>query len=223
MAAAASFATADTFTDTFENGSNAGNWGFIHGFDILENSGGNPGGYLHQPTFDTFAPILSGDQGPFVGDYRAMGVTQISIDGITTHRDFGDPAGFEFSLLLRDTKGTFDVEDDDYTYYVGDEVPQPGQGWKSFVFDIPSDSDDLPAGWKGGWSGDGENFRPGVTWSDVISNVEQVEFWWLNPSHFAFFANWDVGADNVAITTIPAPGAAALLGIGALAAGRRKR
>ncbi|HZW08392.1 MAG TPA: hypothetical protein VFF69_00675 [Phycisphaerales bacterium] len=223
MAAAASAATADTYTDTFDNGTNAGNWGFIHGFDSIEDSGGNPGWYLRQPAFDTFAPILSGDQGPFIGDYRAMGVTQISVDAITYHRDFGPPEGFEFSLLLRDTKDTPEVDDDDYAYYVGDEVPQPGQGWKSFAFDVPSDSGDLPAGWKGGWVGDGENFRPGVTWSDVITNVKQVEFWWINPTFFAFFANWDVGVDNPAITTIPAPASAGLLALGALAGGRRRR
>jgi hypothetical protein len=219
----AGVAHADTFTDTFEDGGSAGNWGFIHGFDVFEDSGGNPGGYLRQPSFDTFAPILIGDQGPFVGDYRAMQVTRLAVDAITHHRDWGTPSGFEFSLLLRDTKGTFDVEDDDYAYYVGDEVPQIGEGWKSFVFDVPSDSIDLPPGWKGGWVGDPENFRPGVTWSDVITNVRQVEFWWLNPAQFALFANWDIGADNVSITRVPAPGTAAVLGLGALSLRRRRR
>ncbi len=223
IAAAAGVAPADTYTDTFDDGFNAGGWGFIHGFDIFESSGGNPGWYLHQPRFDTFAPILTGDQGPFVGDYRAMQVTQLAVDGITYNRDFGTPAGFEFSLLLRDTKGTPEVDDDDYTYYVGDEVPQIGQGWKSFVFDVPSDSPDLPPGWKGGWVGDAENFRPGVTWSDVITNVRQVEFWWLNPADFAFFANWDIGADNVSITRVPSPGAPALLAVAGLCASRRRR
>lgn len=220
---AAATASADVFTDTFESGSSAGNWHFIQGFDIVEQSGGNPGRYLRQPAWDIFAPQARADAGPFVGDYRAMGVTGISVDAATYYRDFGPPEGFEFSLLLRDTKGTFDVDDDDYTYFVGEEVPLPGNGWKSFHFDVPSDAPDLPAGWKGGWVGDGENFRPGVTWTDVITSVDVVEFWWLDPADFAFFANWDIGIDNPAIHVIPAPGALALLGLAGVGLRRRHR
>ena len=36
------------------------------------------------------------------------------------------------------------------------------------------------------------------------------------------FGDW-VGVDNVKFNTVPAPSAAALLGLGALAAGRRRR
>lgn len=223
LIAAAGTASADVFTDTFESGGSAGNWHFIRGFDSIEQSGGNPGRYLRQRTYDTFAPQAKADDGPFVGDYRAMGVTHLSVDAITYHRDFGPPVGFEFSLLLRDTKGTDTVDDDDYTYYVGDEVPLPGQGWKSFLFEVPSHQDDLPAGWRGGWVGDGENFRPGVTWGDVITSVDKVEFWWMNPAYFAAFAMWDIGLDNPAIHTIPAPGALAPLALAGLASHRRRR
>lgn len=222
LACTAGLACADVFTDDFEGGASAGRWHFIEGFDTIEQSGGNPGRYLHQSSYDVFAPQAKGDSGPFVGDYRAMGVTGIGVDAITYSRDFGDPVGFQFSLLLRDTKGTGDVDDDDYTYYVGDQVPLPGEGWKSFAFDVPSDSNDTPAGWKGGWVGDGENFRPGVTWGDVITSVDQVEFWWINPADFAFFANWNVGIDNASITTVPAPAGLALLGLAGVAARRRR-
>lgn len=222
IAAAATIAHADVFTDTFEDGSNAGGWHFIQGGDTIEQSGGNPGRYLHQSQYDTFAPQAKAIQGPFVGDYRAMGVTQIGVDAITFHRDFGDPVGFEFSLLLRDTQGTDDVDDDDYTYFVGPEVPLPGQGWKEYLFDVPANANDLPAGWKGGWVGDSENFRPGITWADVMGSVDRVEFWWINPTYFAFLANWDVGIDNASISTVPTPGVLAVLGLGALASRRRR-
>lgn len=187
--------------DDFENGVNAAGWTFGPP-PVLEPTGGNPGAWLSVAGIDTFAPILRNDpaiDSPFNGDYRAMNVTRITIDART---DFASSTaeGREFSLLLRDTKGTDALDDDDFAYYVGPLVPQPGQGWVSFAFDVPSASTDaVPPGWKGGWVGDPENFRPGVEWSDVIQSVDQVEFWWLNPAFFAILQQWDVGVDNVFI------------------------
>jgi hypothetical protein len=187
--------------DDFENGTNPNGWSFgVTTPDVIESTGGNPGGWLHNPLIDSFAPILTIDPAStslFVGDLRANGVTRIGLDAITNSATFG-AAGREMSILLRDTKGTFDVSDDDYAYFVGPLVPQVGAGWSSYSFDIPSQSTAaVPAGWKGGWVGDPENFRPGVEWSDVITNVDVVEFWWLNPSFFAIFQQWDVGVDNI--------------------------
>jgi hypothetical protein len=197
-------AAADTFIDTFEGGANQAGWSFIQGADVLESSGGNPGWWLHQPVYDTFAPILNsawGNATPFAGDYRAANVTRIRFDAQTIHLDFGDGSGFEMVLLLRNTHGTpNDFDDDDFAYFVGPNIPLVGQGWVHYDFDIPSQSNDpVPPGWHGGWSGDCENFRPGVTWANVMSNVDRVEFWWLNPCFFAIFQQWNVGADNVAI------------------------
>jgi hypothetical protein len=195
-------AGADTFVDDFEGGTNEAGWAFIRGFDVIESSGGNPGSYLHQPTYDTFAPILEslpGSGTPFEGDYVANGVSRISWDAITQDMNFPDGEGFSITLLLRDRKGTADVEDDDYVYFVGPNVPRVGQGWVHYDVAIPSEETDLPAGWKGGWVGDCENLRPGVTWQDVISNVEQVEIWWIDPCFFAIFQQWNVGVDNLEI------------------------
>ncbi|MEM9382815.1 MAG: hypothetical protein AAGB93_22875 [Planctomycetota bacterium] len=205
LTAVALLAPAAAQTDDFDSGTNPNGWSFnVIPPDVLEPTGGNPGGWLRNPLVDSFAPILTtgaGNTSPFTGDYRASGVTRISIDARTDGAAFG-AGGREFSLLLRDTKGTAMVDDDDYVYFVGPLVPQVGQGWSSYSFDIPSQSNDiLPAGWTGGWSGDTENLRPGVTWTDIISSVDAVEFWWLNPSFFAIFQQWDVGVDNISIET----------------------
>lgn len=201
LALAPTLATAGTGHDDFEGGVNDAGWRFNAFSDVLESSGGNPGGWLHNASLDTFAPILATGAAAscFRGDYRAMGVESLSVDALTLSTDF-PVAGLELSLLLRDTKGTADVSDDDYAYFVGPEIPQPGAGWKSFVFPIPSqDTSATPAGWSGGWAGDCCSFRPGVDWNDVIQNVDRVELWWLNPSFFAIFQNWNVGADNIAL------------------------
>ncbi len=198
-------AMADTITDTFEQGVNIGKWN-INGNFSIDAAGGNPGYWLHHPLADTFYPVVRNTGvSPFVGDFRAMGVTTIAFDAILVARDAGNPTGWPMSLLLRDTKGTPDPGDDDYAYYVGPQVPQIGEGWLHYDFAIPSDDvTPVPAGWSGGWAGDLENFRPGVDWNDVITNVDSVEIWWNHPAFFAIFAQWNVGMDNIAITTASA-------------------
>ena len=190
-------------SEPFTGGTNAAGWSFIRGADVIETEGGNPGAWLHNSLYDTFAPILENDPtvaSAFTGDFRAKGVTSVAFDARTISATFG-AGGRQMSLLLRDTKGTPDVSDDDYAYFVGAQVPQPGEGWVHYDFPIPSASTAaLPAGWTGGWAGDCCNFRPGVDWNDVITNVDRVEFWWLDPALFAIFQQWNVGADNVTIT-----------------------
>lgn len=189
-------------TDDFDTGLNNAGWNFgVIPADVIEPTGGNPNGWLHNDQIDMFTVILRNDTttGPWVGDYRAAGVSRIHFDAQTLGAVFG-AAGRDMSILLRDTKGTALVDDDDYAYYVGHLVPQVGAGWKHFNFEIPSQSTDpVPFGWKGGWVGDGENFRPGVDWNDVITNVDVVEIWWMDPSFFAIFQTWNVGVDNLTI------------------------
>jgi len=205
---------ADTIIDDFEDNENIGGWE-ISGAGFIEQTGGNPGAWLHR-VVDTFAPIgrTTEADSPFVGDFRAMRVTSIAFDAITIDRNFGDPAGFQMSLLLRDTKGTPEVDDDDYAYFPGPQVPLIGEGWKHFEYAIPSQSTDpVPDGWSGGWVGDLENFRPGVDWNDVITSVDRVEIWWIHPAFAAIFATWDVGLDNISITTETGPSEAELTGV----------
>jgi len=221
---------ATTTVDTFTGGANSAGWTFGSlNADTIEPTGGNPGAWLHNDLLDTFAPILRNTPtmpSDFTGNLRAKGVTSIGADARTDHADFG-AGGRQFSLLLRDTKGTpDDPEDDDYAYFVGATVPQVGQGWVSYDFNVPSQSTDpVPAGWHGGWAGDGENFRPGVNWNDVITHVDSVEFWWLNPAFFAIFQQWDVGADNVRVTSsVPEPASAmSVLALGSVMLLRKRR
>jgi hypothetical protein len=193
-------------TDDFDAGANPNGWNFAS-FDVLESSGGNPGGWLHVAGLDTFYPILASGPGasaPWVGDYAALGVTRIAFDAITLHTDF-NTFGNPMTLLLRDTQGTADVLDDDYAYSLGDEMPLVGGGWKHFEFAVPSRSSaQVPPGWKGGWAGDGEHFRPGVGWQDLIANVDRVEVWWNDPTFFSIFQMWEVGVDNLQISWRPA-------------------
>jgi hypothetical protein len=159
---------------------------------------------LHSPILDTFDPTLysaANGSTPFTGDYRATNVSKISLDLQTLSVDFGDGSEFNVILLLRKVNGTpSDISDDDYAYFVGAATPVEGQGWTHYEFDVPSQSNDaVPAGWAGGSFDDCEHFRSGVTWSDIMESVDQVEIHYLHPCFFAIFQQWIVGVDNLRI------------------------
>jgi hypothetical protein len=195
----------DHVTD-FEQGANPAGFHFREGADVIEPSGGTPGAYLRQDFYFQFAPMLKTDptiSSEYHGDLRAKGVSRISFDARVDHKDFGTGLGFPMSILLRDTKGTpHDATDDDYTYTVGKNIPLVGEGWVHYDFDIPSqDTSPVPAGWHGGSYLDGEVFRPGVDFNDVITNVDKVEIWFIHPAWFAFLDAWDVSVDSITLST----------------------
>jgi len=193
--------------EDFEDGVADYGWAFGYA-DVIQATGGNPGQWLNNPSYDTFGPILATDYGAaeFTGNYREMGVTTISFDARIDHIDFGD-VPIEMSVLLRDTNGTpGDVSDDDYAFYPGELIPTIGNGWVHYEFAIPSAStEDVPEGWKGGGLEPGF-FNEGVTWNDVIVSVDRLEIWYWNPEFFGAFQNWNVSRTGTwAWTTSPSP------------------
>lgn len=168
----------------FESG-NLGGWSLGNGFDSIQ-AGGNPGQHLRNPNLDTFAPQprTTTPGSPFLGDWRAQGVTSVGVDLITYSTQFQ----FDRELTLILTSGSCSV------YFMGTErVPQPGTGWKSFQFDVDAQSATLPAGW--------EVLDPcgsdDDTWNSVMTNVTEVRFFYGNPTFFFIFDIWDFGIDNV--------------------------
>lgn len=225
LCGAASFGA--TITETFEGGTNAAGWSY--GFDALDTTGGNPGWWLHAVQLDTFAPILSTDPNipsAYTGNLRAKGVTSMAMDARIDQTDFnigGD--AFSMTLLLRNTRGTpDDFSDDDFAWLSDGQIPVVGSGWQSYNFPVPSAQTTLPAGWHGGSADDPENFRPGVTWNDIITQVDVVEFNYLKPGFFAIFQQWNTGADNISVTSVPEPASIAAIGlIGTAFIARRRR
>lgn len=204
-------AFADTFTADFEDGLNAGNWTFSGGgwLDTLYPTGGNPGGWYGVNGIDTFAPILSSEYGAevFAGNYVAMQVSRISGDFKTDASNNEFANYYNFTVLLRNNNNTpNDIEDDLYVYPdpFANVIPQVGQGWTHYDFDIPSDfvgaPGELPAGWVGGSYFSGPDWFPeDRTYQEVLANVTSVEFWWIHPAFFAILSIWDAGADNITI------------------------
>lgn len=194
---------ASTITVDFEGGaaSNTGAWTW--GIPVTyPMSGGNPGRYLRTDNLDTFAPQLrTQGESVFTGDFRAAGVESIGIDLRTFAVDFS-AAERPLALMLIDNNGTPANSSDDWAVYtLGPDIPVPAEGWKSFEFPIPSQSETLPPGWNT------INFGPGGTpnWNTVITDVDRVQFFYGDPEFFFIFQMWDLGADNISITFADPP------------------
>ena len=199
---AVTVARPDTVLVDFEDGENP--YGFTLGIpaaETIETEGGNPGRWLRNAVLSTFAPRLYIDEPPFTGDYVEQNVSSVSIDAQTVSASLGIE-GRPFSLLLIRHNGEPDNPDaHDYVYLPGDLVPQPGAGWHSYTFPVPSDFEgELPEGWGGGSSADPENLPPGVVWQDILREVDAVEIVWGHPAFFYLLQSFDLGVDNVQIT-----------------------
>jgi hypothetical protein len=203
LASAASFA--DSFTETFEGGSNIGGWLYGGPGETIETTGGNPGAYLHSPNLDTFAPQprTSGPDSVFTGNFQSRNVSSIGIDLITIAVDFS-AADRPLTLMLVSDAGTVGNPNDDWAaYFIGPaDVPEPGQGWLSYSFAVPSQSATLPAGWQTIALGPSS---PAPDWNDLITDVDQVRFFYGDPTFVFIFQVWNVGLDNVTIVADVVP------------------
>jgi len=197
----------DSFTEPFDDGNNEGNWTFgIPPIEEFREGGGNPGWWLHSTCegldcLDTFAPqprtMPMGAENQFTGDLRARGVTGIGIDLVTV--DVGSAGGRPLTIILVNDNGNPGNFSDNWgAYYIGDEnIPIPGQGWKKFDFDIPSDATSLPDGWQYiAFGGD----APEPDWNALITDVSQVRYFYGDPEMFFIFQQWEIGMDNPRIT-----------------------
>ena len=197
--ATAARAHAQSYTETFTNGSNVGAWTFGNAADTIETMGGNPGYYLHNPNVDTFAPqprTGTGVQSAFIGDYRTRRVALLEVDLKTLSTQF--PFARPLSLILDNDAGTpADPTDDCSVYVVTDQfVPQVAEGWKHFSVPVPSQFTTLPPGWNvlGNCIG-----TPDAAWNAVIADVDRVRWFYGDPTFFFIFDIWDVGMDNARV------------------------
>lgn len=192
--------------ESFDSGAaNDGAWQFF-GTDSFPAAGGNPGAWLRSQNLDTFAPRArtTASLSTFVGDYRAKGVTAFGFDLRTDYVDFS-AAGRPATLMLIHDNGTpGNVFDDTAAYYVGPDVPVPGDGWVTFDYPLPADSDVLPAGWA--LLNLGDSGAPAAhTWSQVVQSVSRVEILYGHPEFFYIFQMWHVGLDNPRIDIMKEP------------------
>jgi hypothetical protein len=213
---------------TFDDGPEG--WSIQNAVTILPD-GGNPGSYLEHYQIDTFGINISNTTNPeFIGDYSAKG------SSVTIGLDF--KADRIWDQFMGDVPRELIVE------FRSTSLAQGGYPWTSVwvkLSDIATGMDwtnlsvtiddtssiALPAGWGGYGAEDPDTYEPmlpeGVTFADVMADVDEVVFTTFVPGWFYGFTNYDIGVDNVFISAIPSPGALALLGLGGILGRRRRR
>ena len=196
-------ARGQSFVETFDvTNEGAWSWGFGN---TVPATGGNPGAYLRTDGLDTFAPQpqTTTPANLFVGDYLARGVSSLGVDLITFRVDFSADGRPLTLMLLHDNGTPGDPFDDTAAYTFGANVPLVGEPWTSHDFDLPSGAPTLPAGWM--LLNMGDSGSPAShSWSQVVSSVSQVRFFYGDPTLFFIFQTWDLGLDNPRITECPA-------------------
>lgn len=214
-----------THVETFDKGSNEGNWTYgVPNIEQIVPEGGNREWWLHSPCGEGpdecllfWYPMPStsplGDENVFTGNYRERGVTSVGIDLITHfywHDGNDGPGTPDFPwyvavILVSDNGNPDDVSDNWGAYFVGEiEAPKVGEGWKSYDFAIPSDATDFPPGWS--LTTGGPNAPANPDWNDLVENVSLLTFSYLDPTLPALLNPWEVGLDNARITYDGTPG-----------------
>lgn len=232
LAAGAALAGNTTVVD-FNDGTSQGWEGpqGIGGFTSVDPTFGVGGSGGLRTQFNNFGiDFYNNTNSAFIGDYTQYDSVTFSVDLRI------DQIGFEglgivrpFALELR----SFDLAGDGYpwasVYLLFDWLgAESFDGFMTLSATFDPNATDLPAGW-GGFGGpeDPMTFEPqlpaGVTFADVLGDVDEIALTTILPGYFFTFDDYDVTLDNITITTTPAPGAMALLGLGGLVGTRRRR
>ncbi len=215
-------AAGQDFVNDFESG--------LNGWSVSgrETTGpGNPGNGLDVFLLDVFGSETRNSTGAYVGDYSNSGELEFTIDVQIDSIDFfGSPVPRELVVQLKsfdaDGAGTFAS-----IWAPIGVLDGNGMDWTTFSTTLDSSATELPSGWFGAGGEDPVTFEPilpdGISIQDVLANVDQLEFTTFVPGFFFGFTNFDMSVDNVGYRVVPAPASLGLVGLGGLAACRRRR
>jgi hypothetical protein len=187
------------FVETFDNGSNNGDWHLTVNPATIEPDGGNPGPYL-RATADAAAPTwfvpLDTTNTYFLGNFAMHKVGTIAAD-IDIFSGVKVP-NRAVTLDLNTTLGTGDFGKGVDAYYIGTNISRLPVGWRTYKFPINASSPTIPPGWVV-TKGDG---RPGTNadWRALMRDVETLGVELGEPGFFYPFGIWDLGLDNARIT-----------------------
>jgi hypothetical protein len=230
---AASLAGVTTTTVDFEDGMTHG-WEGPQGFggmSFIDNTGGNGGGAGYRTQFNNFGiDFYNNTNSAFTGDFSGYSEVTVSVDLKIDQIGFtGLGITRPFVLELR----SFDLAADGYpwasAYFLFDWYGADSfNDYITLSTTFDPNSAVLPAGW-GGFGGpeDPMTFEPqlpeGVTYADILADVDEMAITTILPGFFFTFDDYDVTLDNITISTVPAPSALALIGFGGMVGTRRRR
>lgn len=214
-------------TVTFENGTE----GFVASgaFTEVRDSGGNTGAHVRTVTESFGVEWWTDSNSAFLGDYTQHDTVTLSIDvRVDQLQFFGQDQERSLVVELRNSRYRSGIFQYGSVFFELDENISAANTneWTTFSVTFNPNSDVLPEGW-GGYGGsddaDGPVLPDGATFSDVLTNIDLVSFSTLVPVERYPFTNFDISADNISISTVPAPSALALLAIGGTVGTRRRR
>jgi hypothetical protein len=186
------------YVETFEDGTNTDTWQLTTATQwTIEPTGGNPDAYLFQETDAATPTWYTSPRSHFLGNLANRGVTELSAD---IDIFAGISAGLRnMTLNLGTTFGTGDPSQGVTAYYIGDNITRLPEGWNTYTFEVPAASSTIPDGWvvtRG-------NGRPGndADWRALMRDVESLGFELGTPGYFYPVWIWDLGLDNVRLST----------------------
>ena len=230
MACAPALAGPSSTVVGFDGGDNGG----FQGNAFFQASGGNSGGRAHHLNDSFSNELRTGGIGEpsnsaFLGDYSSFtNITfsfDIKTDSLTDFigNQIARPIGIK--LIDRDIQGGSGASGVFFEMGVQGVSFTPEWTTLSVTIADPTQSA-LPAGWIGFGDEDPSTFEPilpaGASFASVLASVDEFHITGAVPGFFFGTAFSDVSIDNIRLT-VPAPGTAALLGLGGLAATRRRR
>lgn len=205
----------------------------VSGRTNIDATGGNPGAHLDNVLIDVFGADIRNSTNPDVlGDLSRYPMFELTVDVRINSITFGsNEVSRDFIVDLRSDVNNDGIRDSVF-FNLGtlsranSEMDDDGWITYSVLVEDPNSSV-LPMGWSGSGAEDPNTFEPvlpeGVTFADVVGNVEELAFTTFVPGFFFGFTNFDIEVDNVGINVIPAPSTAMILGAGGILAARRRR
>ncbi len=232
LCAGGALAEVTSTTVDFEDGMTHGWEGpqGIGGFTQIDPTYGNGGGAGLRTQFNNFGiDFYNNTNSAFIGDYTQYDQVTVSVDLRIDQIGFaGLGITRPFVLELR----SFDLAQNGYpwtsAYMLFDWYgAESFDGYMTLSTTFDPNSTDLPVGWGGFGAEDPNTFEPilpdGVTFADVMGDVDEIAITTILPGYFFTFDDYDVTLDNITIATTPAPSALALIGLGGLVGTRRRR
>jgi hypothetical protein len=195
----AGLAAAQATVTTFDDGEEGWN-----GNALLETADGNPGANMHF-MLETFGIELRNEEHPaFIGDMTASASVTVGVDAKADSITF---LGSEVSRNVVVEFRSRALGQDGYPWssvWIVLGTIQADPAWHEYSVTFDPSSAELPQGWGGYGAEDPVTFEPmlppGVTFADVMANVDELAFTTFEPGWFYGFTIFDARMDNLRIT-----------------------
>jgi len=168
--------------------------------DEIVPDGGNPGAFLRNAAAVAAVPTLVTEtpgSSVFTGPYGQMGVSHLGVD-LEVFAVSGDVRGRPVSLGIQGGVYTGSEWISCELIFPGDEVPQPGSGWRAYTFGVPAWKRHMPS--KVTVHGSCADLPRDDVWRQVIGWVSVARFYVGDPGASYEPQAWDIAFDNPRIT-----------------------